>query len=650
MSSLGQFLLVAISLLYGFMAVLALIALGKKAEAAKRVLSLSRRAMFVAAGLSVVTLVLLVLAFLTDNFSIAAVSRHSSTDLPFLYKLSATWAGYDGSFLLWSVIIFVLFALWQFTNSRSPVENDLKRLHIIDTQCAISDSKFNAIALTIGAGLCLGFSALLTFMAKPFASGPVAVHQGQGLNPILQNFWMMIHPPLLFIGYSAFIIPFIIVLACVFADRVQDSSVYRQLRRWLLFGICFLGLGIVTGARWSYLEMGWGGFWAWDPVQNISLLPLLVAIAALHSLVGMRVADKFRFWTITLAPLPFILCLFVSFVVRSGILTSLHFFDRTFMPSALSAFIGCCFLLWLFCVIHALRSISISPSKSSIFHLDKSEVLFWANVIFVLTAVVVGIATFWPVIWQFIISFDKPFILKLEFYNHVASTAGIILAFLLGVVALTDLQEYRSFTLQLLACCAVGLVCFGFMFRFGQEPLVLALTCGICAFSFVAVLIKFVLNLNQIGQIAGGIAHLGLLLLVITASFSSDKQIIQTVLTERKKVALGEYELFFESFKQESFSGLTKEGPVIVVTKKDLKKRLWPHRCLYQNGRSSNEVAVRTGLLEDVYISFDRISNNGNVTITAKVKPFMFLLWFSFLLIIAGSALGMVRPERDISP
>jgi cytochrome c-type biogenesis protein CcmF len=376
-------------------------------------------------------------------------------------------------------------------------------------------------------------------------------------------------------------------------------------------------------------------------VQNISLLPLLVAVAALHSLVGMRVADKFRFWTITLAPLPFILCLFSSFVARSGILTSLHLFDKSFMPSALSAFIGCCFLLWLFCVIHAVRSVSISPSESSLFHLDKSEVLFWANVIFVFTAVVVGVATFWPVIWQFIISFDKPFILKPEFYNNIASTAGIILAFLLGVVALTDLQIYRNFTLQLLACCAVGLVCFGFMFRFGREPLVLALACGICAFSFVAVLIKFVLNL---------IAHLGLLLLVVTVGFSSDKQIIQTVLTVGKKVALGEYELLFESFKQESFSGLIKEGPVIVVTKQDLKKKLWPHRCLYPNGRSSNEVAVRTGLLEDVYISFDRISSDGNVTITAKVKPFMFLIWFSFLLIIAGSALGLIRPERDISP
>jgi len=635
--------------LYGFVAVLAISALKRKAQTAKKVLSMARRVMFVAVVLSVITFVLFVFAFLTDNFSIAAVAQHSSESTPLIYKISAAWADSAGSFLLWSVFVFIFFAWWQFSNRKPQLEDDRNRYPVADAQYAISDLDFHAISLTIGAGLCVGFTALLIFMAKPFASNPVVINEGQGLNPVLQNVWMILHPPLSFIGYSAFMIPFVIVLAAVFADRAQDPLVYRQLRRWLLLGICFLTLGITTGARWSYLEVGWDGFWVWDPVQNISLLPLLVAIAALHSLIGMQDVDKFRFWTIALAPLPFILCLFASFVARSELLKSLHSFDMTFVPSALSAFIGCCFLLWLFCVIHAARSISIGPSKATVFHVDKGEVLFWANVVFIFTAVIIGVATFWPLIWEFIIRFDKPFILSADFYNNIASVAGIILVFLLGVAALTDLQKYRNFTIQLLASCAVGLVCFGFMFRFRQEGLVISLACGACAFTFIAVLIKFLLNLKQTSQIAGSIAHFGLLLLVVTVGFTSDRQIIQTVLTEGKRVALGRYELLYESFKQESFGDVIEEGPEIVVTKKPLRKKLWPHKSVYPNGRITDEVAVHTGLFEDVYISFDRMSRGGNVTITAKVKPYMFWLWLSFLLIIVGSFFGFLGKRSSFT-
>lgn len=628
-------------LLCGLAAVLALIALKLRDETAKKVLAGTRWAMLVAAGLSVLTLLLLALAFLTDNFSIVIVRRHSASYLPLLYKLSAIWASSSGSLLLWSVIVFVLFALWQIANSKSQTKS-------IYEQSVISDSKFDAAALFVGAGLCLAFSALLIFVAKPFASSPLVAKDGAGLNPVLQNFWMVVHLPSLFIGYSAFMIPFVIVLACVFAERAQDPGVYRQLHRWLLIGICFLSLGIATKAGWSYLELGGGIYWAWDPAENALLLPFLAAIAALHSLIGMRVADKFRFWTITLAPLPFILCLFAIFITRSGILTSLHSFSEPIMPSALSAFIGYCFLLWLFCVAHAVRSVSISPSKNTIFHLDKSEVMFWANVVFITTAVAIGIATFWPVIWQSIISFDKPFILSPAFYNkYIASVAGIILAFLIGLVALSDLQKYHSFIPQMLASCAVGLVCFGLMFRLSSERILTDLACGICAFSCVAVLIKLALNLNHISQIACGVAHLGLLLLVVTAGLSSDKQIIQTVLGQGKKAALGEYELFFESFKQKPIDGLMKEGPEIVVTKQFMQKRLWPHRSLYPNGQSASEVALRMGLLEDVYISFDRINREGAVTVTAKVKPFMSWLWLSVVLIIAGPALGLLGVQRS---
>jgi len=629
MSDLGQLLLAVVFFLCTFVTAFALIALMLRIEIAKKVLALGRGAMLIAAGFSVVVLFLLIVAFLTYDFSIDVVRRYSSIDLPLYYQLSALWAGSAGSFLLWSVGVFVLFALWLVTNTNK--------------QLAISNLKFDAFALSIGAGVCLTFTALLIFLAKPFAAGSATVNGSVGLDPLLRNFWMLIQPPLLFVAYSAFLIPFVVVLAAVFAGRAEDSEIYRRLKPWLLVGLCFLGAGIATGARWSYIELGWGDYWAWDPVENVSLLPWLVGLAALHSLIGIRIADKFRFWTITLAPLPFILCLFVAFVTRSGILPSLRSFIETGFSSALSVFIGCCLLLWLICIIYTVKSGSISLFQASGFRLDKREAIFWAVVVFVFTAAAIGVATFWPVIWQAVTGSGSAVALPPLFYNRIVLLAGIILAFLVGFAALTDLQEHHGFILKLLGCCAVGLLCFGLILRFGQKPLLLNLTCGICAFSFVAVLIKLALNLKQTGQIASGIAHLGLLLLVIAASFSSDKLSVQTILNEKGQFKLGKYEIFYESFKSESFAGVTEEGPEIVITKENMQRKLWPHQCLYPDGRRAAKVAVHMGLLEDIYISFDRFSKAGAVIITVMVKPFMFWLWFAATLIVAGLALALSR-------
>lgn len=627
MSALGKGLLAAVFLLYGFALCFGLAALKLETETAKKVLLWARRAILVAAGLAVGTLFLFAVAFLTDDFSIAAVAQMSCAELPFYYKIGAVWANSAGSLVLWSVGVFVLFALWLARSKTGEMD-------------------FDAAALSIGSGVCLGFSAILVFIAKPFASSPVTVDDGAGLNPALQNFWMISHPPLLFVGYSAFVIAFVVALASVFVGRVKDSYVYRQLRHWLLFGICFLGLGIATGARWSYAELGWGGYWAWDPVENASLLPWLVAVAALHGLIGMRLADKFKLWTIILAPLPFILCLLGTFITRSGILQSIHSFGQDIMFSALLAFIGCSFLLWMACIIRAVKKISISPSRPGAYGLDKSEILFWANLIFIFTAVVIGTATFWPVIGQVITGSNSGFTLTRVFYDRVISAVGILLAFLVGLVALADLRRRPGFMLKLSGCCAAGLICLGLVFDLSDVTLLLNLACGICAFSFIAVLMKLWFSLKAGGKIAAQIAHLGLLLLVVTAGFSSNEQSIQALLTKGGKVTLGQYSIVYDSFEHKFFGGATKVGPEIVVRKKGLQKTLWPHNNLYPDGQSTSEVAVHTGLLEDIYISFDGVARDGMVRIAVKTKPLMLWLWFAVLLIVAGLALAMLEGRR----
>jgi len=632
LSDLGVVLLAVIFFLCGFALASALIALLLRAEIAKNVLAWVRGMIITAAGLSVVVLLLLILAFMTDEFSINLVRQHSSKALPFYYKISALWASPSGSLVFWSVAVFVLFTLWQIAYS----SNQLLFGHL----------KFDAVALSIGAAICLVFTALLIFVAKPFAASSATVDDGAGLNPLLQNFWMILHPPLFFIAYAAFMIPFVVVLASVLTGAYEDAQIYMQLKSWLLFGICFLGAGIAAGMRWSYIELGWGGFWAWDPMENLSLLPWLIALAALHSLIGMRIAENFRFWFIILAPLPFILCLFATFIARTDVLQSVHSFVETDFSVLLLVLVLCCFLIWLISVIIVARGKSLSLARYSGFHLDKTEALFWANVVFIFIAVAVGIGTFWPVIWQARTSADSSGTLPAQFYNYIVLVAATILVLLIGCATLVDLQEHRGFILHLLGCIAAGLLCLGLVFRFLEREFLVKLACIVCAFSCVAVLAKLVLRLRTLDQTASGIAHLGLLLLLIAVCFSPDGEIIRMVLNRAEHVDLGKYELSYDSFKRGSSAGVKREGPEIVVKKQDVLKVLWPHNSSYPKGRRTAEVAVFTGLFEDIYVSFDGVSRTGAVAIKAKLKPFMFWVWLAVILIVAGTALGL--PKKTV--
>ena len=626
MGNFAEVFLILVFLVCGFAAVCGLLSLGLEVRIAKEVLFWARRAILAASGLSVVVLILLAAAFLTDDFSIDVVSRYSSVELAFFYKLSAVWASSAGSLLLWWVGVLVLFGLWLVRSKTTEL-------------------RFEAVALAIGAGVCLGFSALLLFVAKPFANCPVIVDDGAGLNPLLRNFWMIVHPPLLFVGYSVFLIPFVVVLAGVFARR--DSCIYVQLRRWLLAGICFLGLGIATGARWSYIELGWGGYWSWDPVENASLLPLLAAVAALHSLAGIRLADKFRLRTVALAPVPFILCLVATFITRSGILQSVHAFDHNIMFSALLVFIACSFLLWVICIVRAIQTISISSSsRISVLSLDKSEILFWTNIVLIFTITVIVAATFWPILSRVVVGSNSGFVLTRSFYDRVISVMGILLAFLVGLGALADLQRRSGFVIQVLGSFAAGLICFGLVFNVGEITLLTRLACGICAFSFVAVLTRLWLNLKAGGKIGGDIAHLGLLFLVVAVGISSGERAIRTMLAKGEEIVLGDYTIIYDSLARKSFDGVTQVGPEVVMRKNGFTKRLWPHNNSYLSGQSTAEVAVYTGFFEDVYLSFDGLGQDDRVIITAKLKPLMSWLWFAILLIVGGVALAMFEGKK----
>ena len=614
----GEHVLSAVLVLCGAAMSLGLVSLAFKEKAAKRLLSLGKAALLFAAAGSAIAILMLARAFLKDDFSIAAVSQYSSRYMPIFYKISAVWAGAAGSLLLWTVLLIVFFALWTIRLGTSEV-------------------RFRGAALAIGSAVCLGFAAMLVFVARPFAESAAAVIDGAGMNPLLRNFWMMSHPPLLFIGYSAFLVPFAIVIAAGLTGGM-DGILYKRLRWWLLFGICFLGMGIATGARWSYFVLGWGGYWAWDPVENASLLPWLLALAALHSLVGIGGAEKVRRWTAFLAPVPFILCLVATFVTRSGVLQSVHAFGENVMSRVLLIFIGLCGLLWLAGIVAALKrgtAIAAVPEEKA--GLKRSDLLFWANAILIFAAAVIGIATFWPVISRAAENTSMGVALGRGFYDKVISVVGIALALGVGLMAIIG-----GFRKRVIGYAIAGLIFAVVVYFFFPGNLLLSLASGICVFSFAAISVRGSFR-------AGDIAHIGLLLLIVSAGFSAMEKGATAQLRKGEAVEFGGYQLGYEFFDHRFDSDITGVGPRIMLQKDGFAKNLWPHNNIYPDGRKTSQAAIYSGLLDDVYVIFEGVEMDGGVSLEIRLKPMMTGLWLGCLLIIGGAGWGFLSKRQKSS-
>jgi cytochrome c-type biogenesis protein CcmF len=268
-----------------------------------------RRAVYALALLSVAAFAVLEIAFLASDFSFSVVASHSSTTTPTFYRAAAAWSSQEGSLLLW----LLLLSLW------SSLVLFLTRRRLRDVAPYAT-----AVLLTFGAF----FSGLLVFAASPFGTLAAAPAEGIGLNPLLRHPSMMIHPPMLYSGYTLFAVPFAFAIGALVARRV-DAEWIRATRRFALGAWFFLGVGILLGARWSYAELGWGGYWAWDPVENASLMPWLTGTAFLHSVMIQEKRGMLRVWNVSLVLATGVLAILGTFLVRSGILDSIHAFGAS---------------------------------------------------------------------------------------------------------------------------------------------------------------------------------------------------------------------------------------------------------------------------------------------------------------------------------
>src|SRR4051794_2616419 len=279
-----------------------------------------RRCVYAVAVLASVAFAMLEIAFLRSDFSFAVVASHSSTTTPFLYRVAAAWSSQQGSLLLW---------LWLLSMWASLV--------LFVTRRRLRDVAPYASAVLLGFGAF--FSALLVFAASPFGVLAAVPQEGVGLNPLLRHPSMMIHPPMLYSGYTLFAVPFAFAVGALVVRRI-DAEWIRATRRFALAAWFFLGIGILLGARWSYSELGWGGYWAWDPVENASLLPWLTGTAFIHSLMIQEKRGMLKVWNASLVLATGTLAVLGTFLVRSGILDSIHAFGASTLGTPFLVLIG----------------------------------------------------------------------------------------------------------------------------------------------------------------------------------------------------------------------------------------------------------------------------------------------------------------------
>src|SRR4051812_2529255 len=336
----------------------------------------ARRAVFCVAGLCTLAVVVLELAYLRTDLSFALVARNSSHETPLFYKLTAMWSSQPGSLLLWALLLSIYASLALHATRRKLRE-------------------IAPWATAVLATLAAFFLALMIFFASPFETLSSVPADGNGLSPLLRNPAMLIHPPMLYTGYVGFSVPFAFAVGALITRRTGAEWI-RATRRYSLLAWMFLGCGIALGALWSYSELGWGGYWAWDPVENASLMPWLFGTAFLHSGMVQERRGMLRMWNVSLVMGAFILALVGTFLVRSGILQSIHAFGDSTLGVPFVSFIALC-TLGSVCLVVARRDSLRSPHRLDSL-LSREAIFLLNNLVLVGLCFVIFWGTFFPLI------------------------------------------------------------------------------------------------------------------------------------------------------------------------------------------------------------------------------------------------------------
>ena len=579
-----------------------------------------------------VSIGILAYSFATDDFTLEYVAAHSNSQLPTFFKVAATWGGHEGSILFWLFTLslwLVAFAFFSRKNNRT----------------------FSAQTLSLLGLICLGFAIFILFYSNPFGRAFPAPAEGRDLNPMLQDIGLIFHPPLLYVGYVGFAVNFAMSISALIFNR-SAQVIARAMRAWVLVSWLFLTLGIVLGAWWAYYELGWGGWWFWDPVENASLMPWLLGLALLHSLMVTERQGMFSYWTTLFSLLAFAFSVLGTFIVRSGALTSVHAFS-------LDSSRGYVLLLIFFLLtvgslsLFALRT-NTNESAVKFPLISKTGAILGLNIVLAVATVSTFLGTFYPMLFQAMnwgsISVGAPY------FNSIF--LPLLTLVLFAMAATLCLSWFKSdkkrFFKRLLLLIPAAVIAYGMIWNALQNDDALRFHVFAYVLLTLAIWVLFVtlwqnwakVRLSYFGMI---LAHCGVAIAtmgaVMSSYFGSE---LGVRLAPQQSQQLGQFEFHYDRFSNEIGPNFTAEVAFFNVSKQGKPyAEIVPERRYYDvRTMTMSEVGLDAGLWGDLYIVMGDNLGKGEFTFRLHYKPLIRWLWLGGILMALGALCSAINLKR----
>jgi cytochrome c-type biogenesis protein CcmF len=576
-------------------------------------------------------------AFVVSDFSLRLVTLNSHTDKPMLYKVAGVWGNHEGSLLLWvlALALFGACAVWFGGNLPATLK---------------------ARVLSVQGMIGAAFLAFLLFTSNPFLRLANPPMNGDDLNPLLQDPGLAFHPPFLYLGYVGLSMSFSFAVAALIEGRI-DAAWARWVRPWTLAAWIFLTIGIALGSWWAYYELGWGGFWFWDPVENASFMPWLIAAALLHSAIVVEKRESLKAWTILLAIIAFGFSLTGTFIVRSGVITSVHSFANdpergVFILMILATFMGGALTLFAF-------RASALEAKGLFSTISRESALLANNVLLAVAAFVVFIGTVWPLVaemvWNRKLSVGEPF------FNAAFPPFMILLALILPIGAMMPWKRaeigraLRPLRGALAMALALGLLAFALQTgKSALGPVGLALGAWVVFGALTdlwqragrGALGEKLARLGRMGRADWGkaTAHsgLGVTIFAVAAMHAWAIEDIRVVRVG-ETFPVGRYEVQLKEVHQEQGPNYSTTMAEMVVSRDGAEVvTLYPEKRVYPvQAMPTTEAAIDYGLTRDLYLVIGDPQEGGGYAVRAYVKPFANWLWGGALMMAIGGLLSL---------
>ena len=575
---------------------------------------------------SLLSFALLAHAFLTDDFTVIYVAQHSNSQLPDFFKYAATWGGHEGSMLFWLAAL----TLWT---------------SVFCIFADKSDRLFYHRTLAMLGLIALGFMLFILLVSSPFERSFPPPPEGRDLNPMLQDVGLIFHPPLLYLGYVGFAISFAMVVASLISGCF-DAAVARWIRPWTMISWGFLTAGIILGAWWAYYELGWGGWWFWDPVENASLMPWLLGTALVHSLIVSEKRGVFNYWTILLAIFAFALSLLGTFIVRSGVLTSVHAFavDPDRGMALLILFFSLSFIAL---ALFAFR-VNLWQGEVRFLLWSKETAFLLINGLFAVAASAVLVGTFYPMVFTAMnwgsISVGAPY------FNHVFTPLALLLMVAMGIAVVLRWKSvptkqilWRLYLLPVAVLLAVALTM--------QTLTQVAYTLQILPTIFISLAIWIILThlpylryMWQIRPLAMRLAHIGFAICVIGAmmnSYYGDEKGVR--LKPNESATLAGFSFTYDDYQDVIGANYTAERAIFKIAKEnETLAQVAPERRYYDvRTMTMAEVGLYHHFLDDIYIVMGDKFGNLEYAFRLHYKPYVRALWLGGIVMVFASLLAL---------